>query len=72
MGAIIAGIVYLIGAGVVYLLAIDLLNVKLHLRNFVALAIAAIWPALLVLAVIFLSTDAIELAWQRRNRRSGE
>ncbi|MDE0901201.1 MAG: hypothetical protein OSA41_05745 [Erythrobacter sp.] len=72
MGAIIAGIVYLIGAGVVYLLAIDLLNVKLHLRKFVALAIAAIWPALLVLAVIFLSTDAIELAWQRRNRRSGE
>ena len=71
MGAIIAGIVYLIGAGVVYLLAMDLLNVKLHLRKWVALAVAAIWPALLVLAAIFLSTDAIELAWRRRKRRRG-
>ncbi len=71
MGPIIVGIGYLIGAGVVYLLAMDLLNVKLHLRRWVALAIAAIWPALLVLAVIFLSTDAIELAWRRRTRRRG-
>lgn len=71
MGAVIVGIGYLIGAGVVYLLAMDLLNVKLHLRRWVALAIAAIWPALLVLAVIFLSTDAIELAWRRRTRRRG-
>lgn len=71
MGAVIVGIGYLIGAGVVYLLAMDLLNVKLHLRKWVALAVAAIWPALLVLAVIFLSTDAIELGWRRRNRRRG-
>jgi len=71
MGAVIVGIGYLIGAGVVYLLAMDLLNVKLHLRKWVALAVAAIWPALLVLAVIFLSTDTIELAWRRRKRRRG-
>ena len=71
MGAVIVGIGYLIGAGVVYLLAMDLLNVKLHLRKWVALAVAALWPALLVLAVIFLSTDTIELAWRRRKRRWG-
>lgn len=69
--SIVFAIIYAIGAGVVYLLAMDLLNVKLHLRKWVALAVAAIWPALLVLAVIFLSTDAIELAWRRRKRRRG-
>ena len=69
--SIVFAIIYAIGAGVVYLLAMDLLNVKLHLRKIVAVAIAAIWPALLVLAVIFLSTDAIELGWRRRNRRRG-
>ena len=70
MGAVIVGIGYLIGAGVVYLLAMDLLNVKLHLRKWVALAVAALWPAL-VLAVSFLSTDTSELAWRRRKRRRG-
>lgn len=69
--SIVFAIIYAIGAGVVYLLAMDLLNVKLHLRKWVALAVAAIWPALLVLAVIFLSTDAIELGWRRRKRRRG-
>lgn len=67
--SIVFAIIFAIGAGVVYLLAMDLLNVKLHLRKWVALAVAAIWPALLVLAVIFLSTDAIELGWRRRKRR---
>ena len=64
-------IVYLIGAGLVYLLALDILNVKLHLRRWVALAIASVWPALLVIALVFLCVDAIELAWRRRNRRRG-
>jgi len=71
MGAFIGTIVYLIGAGLVYLLALDLLNVKLHLRKWVALGIAAIWPALLVLALVFLGIDAIELGWRRHSRRRG-
>ena len=64
-------IIYAIGAGLVYLLALDILNVKLHLRRWVALAIASAWPALLVIALVFLCVDAIELAWRRRNRRRG-
>lgn len=68
MGAA-GAIVYLIGAALVYLLALEILNVKVHLRRWVALGIAAIWPAVLVIALIFLGTDAIELAWRRRNRR---
>ena len=61
----IGTVIYLVGAGLTYLLAIDILNVRVHLRRWVALAIAAIWLPLLITALLFLSADAIELAWRR-------
>lgn len=62
-------IIYLVGAGVTYLLALDLLNVKLHLRRWVAMLIAAFWLPLLIIALIFMCVDTMELAWRKRMRR---
>ncbi|QPL39374.1 hypothetical protein IT881_15145 [Erythrobacter sp. A30-3] len=58
-------IVYVLGAVVVYLMALDMLNVRRSQRRPTAAAIAAVWPPLLIVALIFLAADVIEIAWRR-------
>tara|TARA_R110000751_G_scaffold2018_11_gene9412 strand:- start:255874 stop:256092 length:219 start_codon:yes stop_codon:yes gene_type:complete len=68
MGIAILTALYLLGAAVTYLLAIDMLNVRLHLRRLVALLIASAWLPILIIAAVFLGVDLIELAWRKHLR----
>ena len=63
---IVGGLIYAAGIVAVYLMALEMLNLKPNQRRPTAAAIAVIWPLLLIVALVFLSADAIELAWRKK------